>query len=223
MKYETVYDRIITWYSQLGQDQWVIRTLKGKENGTFLDIGAYDGKYHSNTLALENDFGWTGWLIEALRAHANRAQCMRHAQVVNVAVGPDENQRAFYVAEQWSGLRDFIRPNLLAGHQEHHNPLTVIHTTPLAKLLRNLHVPPVIDYLSIDVEGAEYPILKSYFMDPPVRFRCMTIEIGVNADHLNQLCTLLEPFGYRLETVRDWEAFFVHPLLVETANGKSDN
>ena len=36
-------------YSQIGQDLWVLETLKNKKNGYFLDIGAHDGIYLSNT------------------------------------------------------------------------------------------------------------------------------------------------------------------------------
>ena len=214
--YSTYHDRRVTLHSQpeTQQDRWVIETLGGRENGVFVELGAYDGVYHSNTLCLERDFGWDGWLIEAVMQYAARAQHVRRAKVVNVAVGPDERHRPFFVGGQWSGLREFTRPNLLNGHIDHHNPVVTVKTIPLQDLLRDLRVPPVVDYFSLDVEGAEYAILKAYFEnDPPVNFRCMTIEIGAHADHIHELCALLEPLGYRLDNIRAWEAFFVHPEL----------
>ena len=36
-----------------------------KKNGTFIECGALDGEWYSNTLGLERDYGWNGVLIEA--------------------------------------------------------------------------------------------------------------------------------------------------------------
>jgi hypothetical protein len=38
--------------------------LNGKKNGTYLEIGAYEGKFISNTYLLEKQFGWTGISID---------------------------------------------------------------------------------------------------------------------------------------------------------------
>ena len=50
--------------SQLGQDLWVIDTMKYKKNGYFVDLGALDGLTHSNTLMLENKYSWSGICVE---------------------------------------------------------------------------------------------------------------------------------------------------------------
>ena len=216
--YRTMFDRRVTLHSQpeTKQDEWVLGVLTGRENGTFVEVGAFDGVYHSNTLCLERDFGWDGWLIEAVREYAARAQHVRRAHIVNLAVGPDKRRHDYFLGGQWSGLRDFTRPNLLRGHHDFHNPVTTVHTVPLQEILRACDVPPVIDYLSIDVEGAEYPILKSYFEnEPPAMFRCMTIEVGTYADHIRELCELLQPLGYQLTNTREWDAFFIHPELCD--------
>jgi len=52
------------YYSQLGQDKWVLEKLDYKENGFFIEIGAYDGITLSNTYSLEKDFGWDGICVE---------------------------------------------------------------------------------------------------------------------------------------------------------------
>ena len=39
--------------SQAYQDMFILSMLDGKENGTYLEIGAYDGKDLSNTYLLE--------------------------------------------------------------------------------------------------------------------------------------------------------------------------
>jgi len=50
-------------YSQSLQDMFVLSILKGKLNGTFLEIGAYHPSYLSNTLLLEQG-GWNGISID---------------------------------------------------------------------------------------------------------------------------------------------------------------
>merc|ERR1719401_739599 len=46
------------FHSQVGQDWLVASLLNCAHNGFFLDVGAHDAKFLSNTLALERDFGW---------------------------------------------------------------------------------------------------------------------------------------------------------------------
>lgn len=39
------------FYSQIGQDRYLLDSFfRGKRNGVFLDIGAYDGQTFSNSL-----------------------------------------------------------------------------------------------------------------------------------------------------------------------------
>ena len=51
-------------YSQAGQDQFVIETLKGKNDGVYVEIGAYHSTSISNTYILEKDYRWTGVSFE---------------------------------------------------------------------------------------------------------------------------------------------------------------
>ncbi len=51
-------------YSQCLQDMFVLSALNGKRNGTFLEIGAYDATFISNTYLLEKDFGWSGISVD---------------------------------------------------------------------------------------------------------------------------------------------------------------
>lgn len=51
-------------YSQALQDMFVLSILNGKRNGTYVEIGGYDGIDLSNTYLLEKDFGWTGVSFE---------------------------------------------------------------------------------------------------------------------------------------------------------------
>jgi hypothetical protein len=46
--------------SQIGQDDWVIKTLGQMRNGNFIDIGCGHFDDISNTIKLEKEYGWYG-------------------------------------------------------------------------------------------------------------------------------------------------------------------
>lgn len=51
--------------SQTGQDIWLDENIfKGKVNGNFIEVGAFDGLYGSNTFFFEKERNWKGILIE---------------------------------------------------------------------------------------------------------------------------------------------------------------
>ena len=43
----------------------ILEHLKGKTGGFFIECGANDGEFQSNTMYLESKMGWTGLLVEA--------------------------------------------------------------------------------------------------------------------------------------------------------------
>jgi GR25 family glycosyltransferase involved in LPS biosynthesis len=51
-------------YSQIFQDMFILCVLNGKKNGTYLEIGAQQPFYQSNTALLETKFGWKGVSVE---------------------------------------------------------------------------------------------------------------------------------------------------------------
>jgi len=54
------------FYSQCGQDKWLIENLFAKKtDGVFVDIGAHDGVTLSNSFYLES-LGWSGVAVEPM-------------------------------------------------------------------------------------------------------------------------------------------------------------
>lgn len=51
-------------HGQILQDLWVLYELDLKSRGYFVEFGAYDGTSHSNSKLLEEQFAWTGLLVE---------------------------------------------------------------------------------------------------------------------------------------------------------------
>lgn len=51
-------------YAQVFQDLFILNILKGKRNGTYLEIGAQEPYYQNNTVLLEKQFEWKGVSVE---------------------------------------------------------------------------------------------------------------------------------------------------------------
>ena len=131
------------FYSQAGQDEWVIKLLENKRKGYFVDIGAYDGVQGSNTYYLEKELGLKGLCIEPnTNLFFNLTRC-RHSTNINVAV-TDYNGKIKFGEESVSDTGKLITCKTLST---------------IFKLVR---APREIDYLSIDVEGHEYTVFKDF-------------------------------------------------------------
>src|SRR6056300_1310548 len=64
-------------YSQVFQDMFVLSMLDGKENGTYLEIGAADPVKDSNTYLLESKFNWKGISIEIEEEEVKKFNSLR--------------------------------------------------------------------------------------------------------------------------------------------------
>jgi FkbM family methyltransferase len=130
----------VTWYSQAGQDRWVVDML-GDRPGYFVDVGAYDGIQTSNTYALELA-GWHGVCIEASPA---------------VAAACASNRRCHTVAKAATATEGYVR--LRGDRIVPHGGIQVPSGT-LTEILRSVDAPAAIDYLSLDIEGGELLALQ---------------------------------------------------------------
>jgi hypothetical protein len=55
----------MTYYSQCSEDKFLNDNFfKNKKTGTYIELGAVDGIFQSNTKFFEDTLGWTGILIE---------------------------------------------------------------------------------------------------------------------------------------------------------------
>jgi hypothetical protein len=82
-------------YAHTQQDAAVIDIFGPEYKGFFLDIGANDGMWVSNTYALEKDYGWNGICIESddqlhNKLKANR-KCKCFHNLVTSSDGPGHN------------------------------------------------------------------------------------------------------------------------------------
>jgi|18_taG_2_1085343.scaffolds.fasta_scaffold69003_2 hypothetical protein len=76
------HQTINTFYSQAGQDLFVLMALNGKKNGKFVEIGSWEPKFINNTYLLESKFNWKGVLIEIDESFANKCKKERTSSVI---------------------------------------------------------------------------------------------------------------------------------------------
>jgi hypothetical protein len=171
--------------SQFGQDRLVLQLLNGQRNGYFLDTGAADGIRSSNTALLERDFGWRGLCVEPNTAFYQKLIHARRCTCLNACLYDRETELPFLeAAGTLGGLIDAFVPGQLAHavRTQHLSldtngkpPLVSKRTMTIATALALAKAPPVIDYWSLDTEGAELLLLKSFPFERHT-FNVLTVE-----------------------------------------------
>jgi len=188
--------------SQAGQDLWVIgEVFNGKREGFYLDIGAHDGVYLSNTYILEKKFKWLGICIEANPDSYSELNQNRNATCINECID-SRPKKVTFVKE---GVFGRILDQSIDGPQDSELEVIEMTTKPLEQVLIECGCPKEIDYMSCDIEGAE----ESAFLDFPFdkyKFNCLTIERPTS-----KLKTLLVKNHYvEVKSIPGLDTFYIH-------------
>jgi FkbM family methyltransferase len=158
--------------SQVYQDLFVIYYSKLKKGGTFIEIGGGNGKTISNTYLHEKKYKWKGIICEPVRKSQKQIRSIRKATLEIRPVGKVSKKNTFFFEND-----DPYQSSLKASK----NSLKkyIIDTISLNSLIRYHKLDKNIDYISIDTEGNEIDIIKSFnFKKYKVRF--FTIEHNFN-------------------------------------------
>lgn len=188
------------FYSQVGQDRYLLENFfRGKRNGTFLDVGAYDGEKFSNTLFFEQTLGWKGLCIEPLPSAYQKLAACRSSICENVAVSN------FTGASEFVDCDSGVDEKMLSGLANQFDPRHVERLKRVSTAAQSIKVPVTtlsallekhslfsIDFASIDAEGAELSILEGLDTD---RFHVSLFSIENNYDD-ERLQRMMESRGY---------------------------
>lgn len=167
-------------FSENFQDFFVLEKCSYKERGFFVDIGAADGITGSNTFLLEKFYKWNGICVDPNPVFLQSLYNCRNASVNTLAVYSEtgkilpfkflSDEDEFYGWNFRSGITQHLTPTADLNFQEI-NVLTVT----LNDLLKLYNAPTEIDYISIDTEGSEFEILKTFDFGK-YNVKCFTIE-----------------------------------------------
>jgi FkbM family methyltransferase len=206
------------------EDVFTLACFADQPPGTFLEVGAYDGIWHSNSYLLEA-MGWKGVLIEPIPERAAECRTNRPGSVVvQAACGPmgcsgEIELQVVQEKGKGEGKRSYVDThpghirllNMQAlGTSSVRVPLITVDSAIGAHFDR-------IDVAFIDVEGAELGLLKGFSLNT-YKPRLLIVEdntFGHEADVLNYLGTQgYQPVGWirqnRVYTRTDDAVFAEH-------------
>ena len=183
--------------SQVGQDELVMALFNQKKHGFFVDLAANHATFLSNSYHLEKKLDWGGLCIEPNPVYW-KDHTYRKCQLVAAVVGKNRMEEMDFAIPGKSGDGDKIAAGGgIVGKEFDRKPNSQnsysikVFTVPFLEVLQRHQAPGVIDYLSLDVEGAEYFIMKDFPFDQ-FKFRVATIERPIQ-----ELVDLLYEKGYQ--------------------------
>ena len=172
------------FYSQAGQDRWVVEYFNHKRGGWFLDVGANDGIHISNSYYLETVLGWDGVCVEADPSIFSMLERNRKCRCVNALVSDSSENLSF--------LQDGLSGRVCNGGN-----VSILSRT-LRDILRDAGAPRVIDYMSLDIEGFESKALAGFPFDHH-DVVVMTVEHNLycgSSDNKDAIKSILLANGY---------------------------
>lgn len=195
--------------SQLGQDLWVLEKTDYKRSGFFVEFGATDGVLLSNTWLLEKEFDWKGICAEPNPKFFEKLKKNRDCIASNQYIGRTTGEQVeFILADAFGGSKEFAGDDM---HTEKRNAyaeaghVVTLTSISLDEFLKQHNAPREIDYMSIDTEGSEYDLLRSF---PLTEWNIKLLSIEHNYSKQRELIhSLLRKHGY-IRTERDWDDLY---------------
>jgi FkbM family methyltransferase len=176
----SIIKRLIRWikqgkYNGLNQLDSQLEKYVDYDGGYFVELGANDGVAQSNSLYFEKYRGWRGLLVEPsphnfIKCRKNRSSLSSIHCAACVAFDYDSE----FVRMAYSNLMstalsldsDILDPQAHAelGQQFLQGSELLFEYGAVARrlndLLRESNAPKIVDFLSLDVEGAELEVLR---------------------------------------------------------------
>ncbi|XP_045611917.2 protein Star-like [Procambarus clarkii] len=197
--------------------------------GFFVEAGAFDGEQVSNTLRLEKELGWTGLLIEP-NHESYKKLTMKHrkAWTSNTCLSTENHPKEQVLVSLVKKInRMSMQERMLANRRSASHLLgvkrnttvydsfidtsdksySVVQCFPLASYLLALKV-STVDFLSLDIEGAEKSVLKNFPWDR-ITIRAMVVEEVHFKDFNHQFVDDMKNRGFVLIDKKGFDYFFV--------------
>jgi FkbM family methyltransferase len=199
-------------YSQLGQDIEVIKFYNNKESGFFIEIGASDGIYFSNTYLLETNYKWKGICCEPIpnnfeKLVKNRPNSICYKEAVYNQSGLTLEFDIANQCDMLSGISEHIDRHKYTVDQ---NKTSIeVHTISLLDVLNRANAPSFIEYMSLDTEGSELEILKHFDFEK-YTFGLIDVEHNHIEPRRSEIRNLLLLKGYLYKGENQWDDMYKH-------------
>ncbi len=205
-------DNIDSSMSQINQDLFVLNQLNMKKNGYFVEVGAANGVYLSNTFILEKLFNWDGLLVEPAKTWHKELRKMRKCSLDFRCVLDDRDELVSFTEVndlEYSTIDVFKSNDLHKNKRKNKISKYEVETVSLTQLLKDHNSPKNIDYISIDTEGSEYEILKNFNFSK-YNLKCVTIEHN-NTENKKLIDDIMLVNGFKkvFEELSQFESWFI--------------
>lgn len=208
-------------HSQLGQDIFCLTFYNNKREGYFLDIGACDGVSFSNSYLLEDEYKWKGLLIEPMKSIIPVLKEKRPNSMIIEKAAYSESGKILSFCENRddkmiSGLDGYVDKEFQVKqyNKVHFWESYDVETVTISDLLKEHKYPQFIEYVSLDVEGAELEVLKG--MDfQTYTYGIMNIEHNYVEPRRSQIKELLLENGYIYRCATSFDDDYIHRSMIE--------
>ena len=183
-------------YAQFAEDL-LVEALLPKPQGFYIDVGAYHPVQISNTYLFYRK-GWHGLVIDANPDTITLFRQRRPRDLaVEAAISEQEGEALFNVYRAGPNNRLRLPGHQAGDHIPEEKPERVLRVqTRTLKSILEKHLPAgqVIDFMSVDCEGADLGVLKS---NDWTRFlaRVLVVEDWQPLEH-SEICSYLKARGY---------------------------
>lgn len=177
------------------QEEFILKVLKNKREGHYVELGAAHSKNGSNTYRLENEFNWKGVSFEIVpELHKEVSENRKNPCILGDAT--KFNYVKYFEENNFPKQIDYLQVDIDAGYNLHGRPVGSAYTT-----LHGLLAVPLTQY----------------------RFSVITFETDLYKDgseSADQCHNILTQFGYKLviKNVANegfpYENWYVDPIAV---------
>lgn len=201
------------FYSQYCEDMHLFsKYFNAKKSGIYIEIGAIDGIRFSNTKFFEDHLSWTGFLIEPFPSMFKQLKLNRPKSTnLNFAISEKEGFVEMYANHEKNAVNSIVKNTSNSFFKKHHygtkSKIIKVKSLPLHKLI-NKNNCPKIDLFSIDVEGSELELLRTF--DWNIKVKVFLIEFNeYTKDQHEEIRNLLREKGYKFS-----EKFSINEIWV---------
>ena len=174
--------------SQVFQDLFVLYFLKKKFKGFFIEIGGGNGIDLSNSYLLEKKYKWDGIICEPNKENQKLIKKYRSNFLEkNPLDGKFASKFFFESNDSYLSSLQFNKK---------YKKKYSIKTITLNQLFKKRGIKRIVDYISIDTEGNEFEIIKS-FNFRKYKVSIMSIEHNFNLKKRSQIYKLMNKNNYK--------------------------
>ena len=197
VKYFSPIPKSGLYKSQFGQDYALERLGLLRRGGVFVEVGANDPIFNSNSYFLEKAYDYSGIAIDAIDYHKKYEAHRPKTEFVKSVVDSNVGEIEFYIVENedgWENQLSSVRKDVVLSGRGYIAKAEKQKSRRLDEICKDLKT---IDGLLIDVEGHEFEVLESFDLE---RFKPYFVLVENNGEFYarQKLQYYMKKFGYIL-------------------------